>query len=494
LPLVAASYGILRYEGQLRFYAIRAAGAALAATLLATACSGGSGSGSSSSASPAALADAAGAATTAAAGSGSSDVTLTVASVNNPQMTDMQKAVGEFTKETGIKVNFETLPENTLRQKVTADVATGGGQFDLATVGTYEVPIWAQNKWIVGLQPMFDKMDASAKSTYDLNDILGNVKKAISYKNELYALPFYGESSMLFYNKAEFKAAGLTMPLHPTWGEVQGFAQKLNNPGKNQYGICLRGLPGWGEMGAPLTTVINTYGGSWFNMQWQPQLTTPPTKTAIAFYVNLIKKYGEPGATSAGFTECETDFAQGKVAMWVDATSAAGQISDPKSSKVAKDVGYAYSPTQVTPLGSHWLWVWTLAIESSSKHQPEAFKFLTWATSKKYIALIASRQGWGNVPPGTRESTYTNADYKKAAPFADIVLSSMKSADPTHATLHPVPYTGVQFVGIPQFQQIGTQTTQNISGAIAGTSSLDQQLQLSQTQVTRIMTQAGYIK
>jgi len=285
-----------------------------------------------------------------------SQTTLTIATVNNPQMVDMAHAVGDFEKQSGIRVRFETLPENTLRQKVTADVATGGGQFDVATVGTYEDPIWAKNKWIVDLQPRFDKLDSKAKADYDLADIIPNIRKGLSYNGALYAVPFYGESSMTFYNKKAFADAHLVMPEHPTWDQIAGFAKKLHAPAKNQYGICLRGLPGWGEMGAPLTTVINTFGGSWFDEKWQPQFTDAPTKSAIGFYVDLVKNYGEPGATSAGFTECETNFTQGKVAMWVDATSAAGVVSDPKSSKVASDVGFAFSPVKVTPLGSHWLW------------------------------------------------------------------------------------------------------------------------------------------
>ncbi len=420
--------------------------------------------------------------------------TLTIATVNNPQMVDMQHAVGDFEKQTGISVRFETLPENTLRQKVTADVATGGGQFDVATVGTYEVPIWAKNKWIVDLQPNFAKLDAKVASDYDLSDIIPNIRKGLSYDGKLFALPFYGESSMTFYNKKLFADAHLTMPTHPTWDQIAGFAKKLHAPSKNQYGICLRGLPGWGEMGAPLSTVINTFGGSWFDEKWQPQLNEGPTKAAIAFYVDLVKNYGEPGATSAGFTECETNFTQGKVAMWVDATSAAGVVSDPKASKIASDVGFAFSPVKVTPLGSHWLWAWSLAVESSSKHQADAFKFITWATNKRYIKLIADQKGWGNVPPGTRLSTFANPAFKKAAPYGDIVLSSIQTADPTHSTLHKVPYVGVQFVGIPEFQQIGTHVTQNLAAVISGSSQLDQALQLSQTQVQRTMQQAGYYK
>ncbi len=420
--------------------------------------------------------------------------TLTVATVNNPQMVDMQHAVGDFEKQKGIKVRFETLPENTLRQKVTADVATGGGQFDIATVGTYEVPIWAKNKWIVDLKPRFDKLDTKARTAYDLNDILPNIRKGLSYGGDLFALPFYGESSMTYYNKKLFSEAHLTMPDHPTWDQIAGFAKKLHAPGKNQYGICLRGLPGWGEMGAPLSTVINTFGGSWFDEKWQPQFNDPATKSAIAFYVDLVKNYGEPGATSAGYTECETNFAQGRVAMWVDATAAAGFVSDPKQSKLGSDVGFAFAPVKTTPLGSHWLWAWSLAVESSSKHQDEAFKFLTWATNKQYIRLIAAREGWGNVPPGTRLSTFADPKYRKAAPYGKIILASIQTADPTHSTLKKVPYTGVQFVGIPEFQQIGTQVTQNLAAVISGGSNLDQALDLSQTQVQHTMQQAGYYK
>ncbi len=423
-----------------------------------------------------------------------SETTLTIATVNNPQMVDMQHEVGDFTKTTGIKVNFETLPENTLRQKVTADIATGGGQFDIATVGTYEVPIWAKNKWIVDLTPYFAKMDAKDKTDYDLSDLIPSIRKGLSYNDALYAVPFYGESSMTFYNKKAFKAAGLTMPEHPTWDQIVGFAAKLNDPSKNQYGICLRGLPGWGEMGAPMTTVINTFGGQWFDLSWKPTLDSGATKDAITFYIDTIKKYGEPGASSAGFTECETNFTQGKTAIWVDATSASGLITDPKNSPIAADVGFAYSPTKVTPKGSHWLWAWSLTMEGSSKHKDEAFKFLTWATNKHYIGLIAADRGWGNVPPGTRLSTFSNPNYKKAAPYGNLILQSILTADPTDATLHKVPYTGVQFVGIPEFQSIGTQVTQNLAAALTGSTTVDAALALSEQQVTRTMQQAGYYK
>jgi sorbitol/mannitol transport system substrate-binding protein len=425
----------------------------------------------------------------------SGQVTLTIAVVNNGNMDVMQSLTSAFTNKYGIKVKYVSLPENTLRQKITSDVATGGGQFDIANVGTYEVPLWAKTKWIVDLTPYFRQLSPAAAKAYDVNDLISKVRLGLSYKNHLYALPFYGESSMTYYNKKLFRAAGLKMPLHPTWDQIQSFAAKLNNRPANRYGICLRALPGWGEFGAPLTTVINTFGGRWFNLKWEPQLTAPATKRAVQFYVDLVRKYGEPGATSSGYTECATAMGQGKTAMWVDATVAAGQLSDPKQSKVAKDIGFAYAPTKVTPRGSHWLWVWSLAIESSSKNKDAAFKFLTWASSKDYLKLVAQKHGWANVPPGTRISTYQNPNYKKAAgAFAGIVFNSMLTADPTRQTLQKVPYVGVQFVGIPEFQNIGTLVTQNLAAAVAGKTSVDSALELSQRQVTRIMKQAGYLK
>ncbi len=422
-------------------------------------------------------------------------VTLNIATVNNPQMIDMEHLTPlYFEKQYGIKVNFVTLPEPSIREKITQDVATGGGQFDLATVGTYEVPIFAKNGWLVNTQPYFSKMSSSARASYDLNDVLSQVKKGLSYQGNLYALPFYGESSMTFYNKSLLKAAGLTMPLHPTWDQIQRMAAKLTNKSKGQYGIVLRGLPNWGEMGSPLTTVINTFGGEWFNEQWQPQLTSPATEKAVNFYINMIRNYGPPGSQNNGFTESETVFSQGKGAIWVDATSASGLITDPTNSKVAHDIGFAYAPTEVTPKGSHWLWAWSLAMEKSSKNKDAAFKFLQWATSKDYIKLVANYKGWGNVPPGTRYSTFNNPSYKKAAPYSDIILQSMQTADPTNSTLHKVPYVGVMFVGIPEWQGIGTRITQNLAAAITGATTVDQALQLSQQQTERTMRRAGYLK
>ncbi|MDV6374990.1 ABC transporter substrate-binding protein [Deinococcus arenicola] len=423
--------------------------------------------------------------------------TITIATVNNPDMVTMQKLSPEFTKKyPDINVKWVVLPENDLRQKVTLDVASGAGSFDVATVGAYEVPIWAKNGWLDPLTPLFAKNADIAKS-YKVDDLIPGVRKALTVGGNLYAVPFYAESSMTFYNKDLFKAAGLTMPVQPTWSQIQGFAAKIHKPTSGVYGICLRGLPGWGENAAVFSTVVNTFGGRWYDKDWKAQLNTPAWKSAMTFYVDILKKYGPPGATSNGFTESLSLMSQGKCGMWVDATVAAGLLSDPKASAISKSVGFANAPVGPgTPKGNHWYWSWNLAIPKSSKKEDAAFKFITWATSQEYIAMVAKEKGsWASVPPGTRVSTYNNPNYKKAAgAFSGLVQSAINSADVTNATKDPVPYTGIQYVAIPQFQALGTQVGQFLAGAISGQTTVDQALKQAQTAADKVAKDGGYQK
>jgi sorbitol/mannitol transport system substrate-binding protein len=419
--------------------------------------------------------------------------TLTVATVGNSQMTDMESLVGDFTTLTGMRANFVTLPENDLRQKVTQDVAMGAGDFDLVTIGSYDTPIWARYKWIDPLDPYFTRMRASDRSQYDLNDILRPIRSVLTYNRQLYAVPFYAESSMLYYRKDLFAQHGLTMPQRPTWDQVAHFAQVLHDPAHGVYGIVLRGQPGWGANMAPMGTFINTFGGRWFDLHWNPQLTTPAVRQAFQFYANLVRDYGQPGATSDNFPECETLFATGRAAMWYDATSAAGYLEDPSQSQVSDKVGFAYAPVAVTPRGANWLWSWALAIESTSNNKDAAFQFIRWATSQHYLNLVGTKLGWGRVPPGTRQYAYRQTPYGQK-PWAQVELNSIVQASPEQPTLEPVPYTGVQYIAIPEFQQLGTEVGEDFANVLAGHQTVDQMTEQAQQQALAVARAGGYLK
>ncbi|MFC6446503.1 ABC transporter substrate-binding protein [Shinella zoogloeoides] len=413
--------------------------------------------------------------------------TLTIATVNNGDMIRMQGLTEDFTaKNPDIQLEWVTLEENVLRERVTTDIATKGGQYDIVTIGNYEVPIWAKQGWLVSL----DGLGAD----YDVDDLLPAIRGGLSVDGKLYAAPFYGESAMIMYRKDLFEKAGLTMPDSPTWEFIGEAARKITDRNADINGICLRGKAGWGENMAFLTALNNSFGGRWFDEKWQPQFDQPEWKASLQFYVDMMKDAGPQGASSNGFNENLTLFQQGKCGMWIDATVAASFVSNPKDSTVADKVGYAIFPDTGNGNHGHWLWSWNLAVPASSTKAEAAQKFIAWATSKGYTELVASKEGWANVPPGTRTSLYKNAEYQKAAPFAAPTLAAMDAADITKPSVKPVPYTGGQFVAIPEFQGLGTTVGQLFSAVLAGQSSVDDALAQAQTTAVREMTRAGYIK
>ncbi|MEU8827970.1 sugar ABC transporter substrate-binding protein [Streptomyces sp. NPDC048636] len=409
-------------------------------------------------------------------GGGSGGKTINVLMVNNPQMMELQKLTAKhFTKETGIKVNFTVLPENDVRDKISQDFANQAGQYDVATISNFEVPFYAENDWLLPL----DKRVAHDR-TFDQKDVLPPMRQSLTAEDgRLYAEPFYGESSFLMYRKDVFAEKNLTMPKRPTWRQVAKLAAKADGARDGMKGICLRGLPGWGELMAPLTTVANTFGGTWFTKDWKARLTSPEFTEATKFYVDLVREHGEAGAAQSGFAECLNNLTQGKSAMWYDATSAAGSL-EAAGSPVKGKIGYVQAPVEKTK-SSGWLYTWAWGIQKASRTPDNAWKFVRWASSKQYESLVGKTFGWANVPAGKRASTYANPDYRKAAgTFSEVTREAITSARPRDPGVQPRPTIGIQFVDIPEFSDLGTKVAQEISAAIAGKQSVDEALEKSQ--------------
>ena len=407
-------------------------------------------------------------------GAAEGDVTLTLATVNNPQMKDMEQLKGSFEDDNpGIKVDFVQMEEGDLRAAVTADVASGAGQYDIVTVGAYEVPQWGAQGWLTDLTPALAE-DAS----YDVEDTLPAVRTALTVDGKQYAVPFYGESSILMYNKEMTDAAGITISDHPTWQEVATAAKALNTP--DVAGICLRGKPGWGDLFAPLTTVVQTFGGAWYDENWDAQVNSPEFVEGVNFYVDLLKSAGEADPVSNSFTECLNLLQSGKVAMWYDASVAASILEDPATSAVAGKMGYSHAPVYKTE-ESGWLWSWNLAVPKTTKNVEAATTFVKWATSKEYQQLVGKTLGWTRVPPGARTSTYSIPEYKEAAAaFAPITLDVMNAVNPEQPGLNPQPWVGIQYVTIPEFQDVGNQVAQLVADAIAGRTTVQEALDKGQ--------------
>ncbi len=409
--------------------------------------------------------------------------TITIATVNNGDMIRMQGYTDQFTAKTGIDVEWVTLEENVLRQRVTTDISTKGGAFDIMTIGMYETPIWGANGWLVPLD------DLSAE--YDVDDILPAMAGGLSHDGTLYAAPFYGESSMIMYRTDLMEKAGLEMPAAPTWEFIREAAAAMTDRDAEINGICLRGKAGWGEGGAFITAMSNSFGARWFDMDWNAQFDTEAWANTLNFYVGMMNESGPAGFATNGFNENLSLFQQGKCGMWIDATVAASFVTNPKESTVADSVGFALAPDTGLGKRSNWLWAWALAIPAGTQQEAAAKQFIEWATSKDYIELVAENEGWANVPPGARTSLYENPNYMDV-PFAQMTLDSILTADPNNSTVEPSPYVGVQFAAIPEFAGIATEVSQEFSAVYAGQQTVEEALAKAQALTNDAMEAAGY--
>lgn len=402
--------------------------------------------------------------------------TLTIAIVNNGHMINMQKVAEAYTEETGVQLEWVSLEEGVLREQVTSDTATGGGQYDIINIGMQEAPIWGAAGWIEPLEFGAD---------YDVNDILPAMRAGLSHEGTLYAAPFYGESSMVMYRKDLADAAGVTIKDNDSWDNIKAAAAAMHDPDNGVYGACLRGKPGWGDNAAFITTVANSFGARWFDKDMKPDLNSPEWNAAVNFYVDLLSSYGPPGSEGNSFNEILALYNQDKCGLWIDATIAASFLEN-------ENVAYAQSPNAGNPVGANWLWAWAMAVPAGTENAEEAKAFIEWATSKAYVQAVGNHPdfGWDKVPTGQRASTYEIPEFKAVAKFAQAELAAINSAAPEATDLKP--YVGVQFVAIPEFPEIGSAFGQEMAAALSGAKTVEEALAAAQEAADSVMREAGY--
>jgi sorbitol/mannitol transport system substrate-binding protein len=401
---------------------------------------------------------------------------LSVLAVDTPQTQTLERLTEEhFTADTGITVDYTLLPENEGRDLMNREFATQAGNYDVASVSAYEVPIYADNGWLAPLDSY-----VAADDDFDQDDVFPNLVASLTGEDgKLYAEPFYGEGSFLMYRKDLFHKDGLTMPANPTWKQVADLAAQVDGT-DGASGICLRGLPGWGQNLAPLNTVVNTFGGAWYDMDWNARLNSPEFREAVRFYVDLLRSHGQPGAERMGVMEILDSFVAGECAMMYDATSLASSIEADGSSVKGK-VGYVPAPHHRTEKAG-WLWTWAWGIQQASDKKDAAWEFVSWASSKEYQAQVGREVGWTSAPAGNRRSLYDNPEYQQAADawYRQEYRAATDSADPKNPGVGPRPYSGIGFLDIPEFAVLGTAVSEQIAAAIAGRQSVDTALDKSQ--------------
>jgi|TARA_B110000438_G_scaffold84566_1_gene84153 sorbitol/mannitol transport system substrate-binding protein len=411
---------------------------------------------------------------------------ITIASITADDMKRLKGYSDVFEKANpDIKLNFLVLGDTELLDRVTADITGQGGQFDVVFLSPFQVQNWGNDDLLL---PVDD-----APSSYNYDDLLPAVRSGLTIDGQMLAVPFYGETSFTFYRKDLFEAAGLTMPEKPTWDQMYKFAEALHDPDDEVYGMCMRGAAHWGLNLNILATIANGYGGSWFDMDWNPQFTSEPWKIATNLYVDILNKYGPPGATTIGVTENITLVNTGRCAMWVDATVLAGNVTNPENSQVHDKLGFARAPCGTTCQGSGWAWTWAMGIPKTSNKVEAAKKYIYWATSKEYNDMVKEKDGQKYVLPGTRTSTYTQ-EYIDSAEFVKLTLDGINDADITNPSINEVPYVGISFLFMPDFQGFAGRIANEISAAQVGDKTVEEALEAAQQIALDSVTKSGLRK
>lgn len=422
-------------------------------------------------------------------------VVINIALANNPISQALERIAREKYKAPGVTVNIAVLPENDLRQKLTTEASTGGTTYDMFYIGPYEASNWAKNGWLENLEPYFKALPADKAAWYDRGDLIKGMVGSLSLKGESYALPFYGESSFIMYNKELFAAKGLTMPDAPTWDQIYELAKKIHDPSKGIIGMTMRGAPGWGMSGAPFVTMVNAFGGRFYDMNWNATVDTPEQRGAWQMYKKILREAGQQDILSYTYNECIALMQSGKCGIYYDATSLAPPLESTGSAVKGK-LGYVLPPHQKMQTNTAWLWNWAMGInpKSSVERKKAVFDFMLWATSKDYIKMTVDLDPTGaSTPPASRSSTYKLPAYA-AAPYAAMTLKTLESIDFTKPTLDPVPYVGLQYIAIPEFADAGTKMTQYLADYVVDKISLDEAIKKTNDLFNQVAKDGGYKK
>ncbi len=407
----------------------------------------------------------------------------------------MEKIAKDKYKADGVTVNIAVLPENDLRQKLLTEASTGGTTYDMFYIGPYEAFNWAKNGWLENLEPYFSALSADKLTWYDRKDLIQGMVGSLALDGKSYALPFYGESSFIMYNKELFAAKGLTMPDEPTWDQIYDLAKKINDPAKGIVGMTMRGAPGWGMSGAPFVTIVNAFGGRFYDMDWKATVDTAEQRGAWEMYKKILRDAGQKDILSYTYNECIALMSSGKCGIYYDATSIAPPL-EAEGSAVKGKVGYVMAPHQKMKTNTSWLWNWAMGINPKSSDDKKAavFEFMLWATSKDFVKLTTEIDPTGSsTPPASRSSTYTLDAYKNA-PYAAATLRTLESTDFTKPTLEPVPYVGLQYVAMPEFADWGTKMTEYLAAYVTDKMTLDEAIKKTNDLCNQVAKDGGYQK
>ena len=370
----------------------------------------------------------------------------------SPRADLLQARHPEFEALTGIKVLSEQVPEQQHRQKFMIEFNSGRPSFDVVNVAPHvQKRLLGKTKWLQDLRPLLADPEATAPD-FDFADFTqSSTEYATHPDGRMDMLMNNIDYNIVYWNKALFAEKGLAYP--KSLNDLIATAQQLHDPARGIAGFVVRGLKnantsfwsaallGWGRYGIDPDLTVHT--------------TSPEAVAAAQLYQTLMRNYAPPGVSGFNWNECQTSFAQGRAAIWVDASGFAQPLEDPSKSRVAGKVGYGVIPPGPV---AHYsgLSADALAIPEASRRKGPAWLYLQWASSKDIMAKqLASGTG---LPPRASALAAVRADpSSRVLPaWLDCVAASSKIGRPHHP----------QIVAVTEYRDIfGVALSNMISGA-----------------------------
>jgi len=325
----------------------------------------------------------------------------------NPINTPIKNGLGEFEKLTGIKVNFEDLPENNAREKLTVEFTAGSSTIDVFSSSLHqERLLFAKNGWYAPLNEYLSDPKAVSPDFDWPGDFFKGAVDIMTVDGKIIGMPGNMDTNITFYRKDLFDQAGMTPP--KTMDELEAAAKKFHNP-PQMYGFVARGQKT--SNATQIDPYFRNFGGGYFDKSGNPIMNSPEDIKAVEFYAMMLTKYGPPGVTNFSWPEASALFQQGRVALYTDGAGFAGPFEDKTKSTVAGKMGYGIFPAG--PAGNFPpLFASSWSIYAKSKNKDAAWLFCQWAANK--VNTLKILQGGTSV---ARVSAWNNPESRSGTPL-----------------------------------------------------------------------------
>ncbi len=327
-------------------------------------------------------------------GGGASGGTLSVTLANHVWTDIIKKKIPEFEAQTGIKVVLTQLAEDQLTDQYKVKLNAGSSDMDVMMYRPLqEGKLFGQSNYFADIT---DQVQSNAK--WDWSDFQAGPVELTTYQDKVVGVPIITETEVLYYRKDLLKQAGLEVPA--TLDELEAAAKAINEANPNIAGFVSR--TGRSAAVTQFSGYLYSFGGQWIDDQGNSAVGSDGAKAAYAYYGGLLHNYGPKNlSTDMSWPEAFAIFTQGNAAFLTDASSLYKNTTDPEKSTVSDQVGFAAFPAG--PAGSHPYNVaaWALGINSASKNEENAWKFIEWATSPE-MTLEVQTAG----VPGARTSVW----------------------------------------------------------------------------------------